>query len=49
MKTSLNEKPHVPSLMVETYPNPVDYLKLHGENVEDHFKVKASTNIELKG
>lgn len=41
MKTSLDEKPSAPSLMVETYPIPSDYSKLHGENVEDHFKVNA--------
>ncbi|KAG2203401.1 hypothetical protein INT47_010099 [Mucor saturninus] len=42
MKTSLQQTPHAPSLMVETYPNPLEYSKLHGENVEDHFKVILS-------
>lgn len=41
MNTSLKHQPQAPSLMVETYPNPVEYSKLHGENVEDHFKVST--------
>lgn len=39
MKTSLDEKPKVPSLMVETYPNPIEYSSLHGKEIEEHFKV----------